>query len=773
MNQMIQVPGSVIHARNPFNLSKDRDFFVLDRAMTIRDWLDEQGIQEFDNPTYCEFNGTPILRASWRYIVIKPGDICVFRAVPHGGGGGGGGKNPLRIVMSIVIMVAAVYTGGLAAGAMGFAQGTAGFAAASAAVGAAVTVAGTALMNVLIPLPKANASLGQARSNPLESSPTYSISSQGNNARPDQMVPVQFGKHIQYPDKVANAWSYYENDKQFLCQAVCLGVGEYEIHQKRIGASSIDSFPEITDQVVPPGGTCSLFDINVFQVEEVGGQPMVGTNEQDGTEYVGPFVLNPAETVAGRFAVDVSTSRGLGYGNDSGGLDNLTITWQVEARPIDEDGFATDDWQVIANETLTGATTEVWRRSYEYELPTPGRYEIQVRRTNARNMSFRANHVLTWIGLRAFLDGPDSFDDVTVWMVEAQATDSLSGRTSNQLNVLQTRKLPVWDAVNGWSEPVATRSIVWAFCEIARASYGGQLSDSRLPLADLAALDAELEARGDHFDGVFDSKTTVFDALQRVARCGRAAPIPIGGVMHMIRYRPQTLPVAMFGPRNTVKGSFSIQYALPSEDTADVVKLKYFSAKSWRWKTVTGSTPGSTSNKVATVTLFGVTDEAHAQREADAIAAVNRYGRKTATLQTEMDGMIPIYGDLCLLSHDVPEWGSGGEAIDWDPENAILTLSEPVKFVEGETHYVWLRRNNGSASGPWEVEAGESSNQLHVLEDLDFTPYTGSEQERSYFCFGPGDQWGQMAVLRYARPRKGGERVELSLVVEDARCHPN
>lgn len=772
MNTQIVVPGAVIHQRHPFDPLRDREFDLLDREMTIRDWLDQRGIVEFDQPTYCEFNGFPLMRAAWMYVRIKPGDVCAFKAIPHGGGGGGG-KNPLRIVMSIVIMVVAVYTGGLAAGAMGFTQGTAGYAAASAAVGAAVTVAGTALMNVLLPLPKANASLGQARSNPLETSATYSISSQGNSARPDQVVTCQFGRHLQFPDKIASAWSYYENDQQYLCQALCLGVGEYDIEKKRIGTTSIENFPEITDQVVPPGEACTLFDVNVYQSDEVGGQPLIGVNEQDGVEYIGPFIANPVETVANRLAIDVSTPRGLGYGNDSGGIDVLSITWSVEVRAVDDDDLPDGDWVVLGSETLSGNTIDVWRRSYEYDLPAPGRYEVRVRRTNDRNTSFRANHVLSWIGLRTFLDGPDSFDDVTIWMVKARATDSLSSQTSNQLNVLQTRKLPVWDSETGWSEPVATRSIVWAFCEIARAQYGGQLDNTRLPLDDLAALDAELEGRGDHFDAVFDSKTTVWDALQRVARCGRAAPVPIGGVVHMVRYRPQTMPTAMFGPRNIVKGSFNISYAMPSEETADSVKLKFFSEKTWRWKTVIGKVAGSAAKNPAPVTFFGITNEEHAQREADAIAAANVYGRRTAKLETEMDGMIPIYGDLVMLSHDVPEWGAGGEATDWDAENSILTLSEPLTFSEGVPHFIWLRRNNGSVSGPWEVEAGEAANKLHVLEELDFDPYTGSEKERSYFCFGPSQEWGQFAVVRYARPRKGGERVELSFVVEDARAHPN
>ena len=36
------------------------------------------------------------------------------------------------------------------------------------------------------------------------------------------------------------------------------------------------------------------------------------------------------------------------------------------------------------------------------------------------------------------------------------------------------------------------------------------------------------------------------------------------------------------------------------------------------------------------------------------MAAANRYRRKTVTFSTELEGLIPTYGDLIAVSHDMP-----------------------------------------------------------------------------------------------------------------------
>lgn len=133
---------------------------------------------------------------------------------------------------------------------------------------------------------------------------------------------------------------------------------------------------------------------------------------------------------------------------------------------------------------------------------------------------------------------------------------------------------------------------------------------------------------------------------------------------HEVRWgEARLLPVALFNPRNIVKNSLKIQYVMPGEETADAVTVEFFSSRTWKSDGVTVSLLGSSSTNPAKLRLFGCTAEAHAVREGLYLAAANRYRRRIITFRTELEGLIPTYGDLIAIAHDMPSWGAGGEIV--------------------------------------------------------------------------------------------------------------
>ena len=770
------MPATVVMLQNPFRPDRDREVLTVAEPLTIRAWLDGRGIQEagtgearteiesdwFDRPTICLRNGEPVLRADWYDTIIADGDVVAFVTLPQGGDG----KNPLRILLMLAVMVVAPYLGGVIAGALGVTS-TIGVQLITAAVG----LLGAALVNVLIPPPKP--SFG----NTPAPSPTYSLQAQGNQARLTQPIPVIYGRHRVFPDLAATPWTAFDDNDQYLHQLHCVGQGRYDLEQVRIEDTPIASFEEVETEVVAPGGSVTLFEVDVVTAPEVAGQELIGVNEREEGEegWVGPFTANPADTEATEIGIDVVMPRGLYYANDDGDLDERTIKWEIQARAIDGEGDATGDWTALGSETLTAATSTAQRKSYRYTV-TSGRYEVRARRTNDKDTDARAGHEIRWQGLKSFLDDTPEFGDVTLLAVRMRATDNLSQRSARLVNCIVTRKLPVWHPKTGWSGPRATRSIAWAFADAARAQYGAGLADARIDLAALRGLDAVWRARGDRFDGVFDQSLTVWEALTRIARCGRAVPILQGGVLRIVRDAPHTLPVALFGPRNIVKGSFRVQYVMPGEDTADAVTVTYISDRTWAPDEITASLPdgiaGAGADAPATVELFGCTDRDQAEREGLYMAAANRYRRRIVTIRTELEGLIPTFGDLIAVAHDMPRWGQGGEVVA--VEGRTLILSEPLDWDTAEeaserAHYIALRRRDGTVSGPWPVTPGADARTVVLNEDLAFTPYTGADEERTHVAFGPGEAWSLRARVLAVRPR--GEEVEITAVGEDARVH--
>ncbi|WP_375695602.1 hypothetical protein, partial [Bartonella sp. AC66GZZY] len=98
----------------------------------------------------------------------------------------------------------------------------------------------------------------------------------------------------------------------------------------------------------------------------------------------------------------------------------------------------------------------------------------------------------------------------------------------------------------------------WALADIARSQYGGKLDDSRVDLTQLKALNANWQSHGDYFDPVFDQTVTVWEALSRTARCGRAVSFMQSGTVRFVREEQRSIPVALFSPRNIVKNSLKI-----------------------------------------------------------------------------------------------------------------------------------------------------------------------------------------------------------------------
>lgn len=749
--------SAVIMLRNPFKPSQ-REVMVAHPNQTIRQWLGTQGIAEFDQPTICIKNGNPVLRGYW---AVTPIDgAVIFITLPQGGGGGGGGgKNPLRTVLMIAVMVVATVYGGPLGASLGFSGNLA------TAVGSAVIMtAGSALVSALVPLPTPNMpSFAGAGGGLAQPSPTYSLQGQGNYARLAQPIPVVYGRHLVYPDLAATPYGEYQGNEQFLHQLHCIGLGEYEIEQMRIEDTPITSFEEVIFQIVQPGSTVTLFNPDVVTAPEVAGQELLAGI------WTGGFAINPADSEVTHIGIDILLPRGLYYANDAGGLEVRSANWRFEARPIDAEGYLLGDWFLLGSESMSAATTTPQRLSFKYAVSL-GRYEVRATRLDSKDTSSRVGHEVRWGEARGYLAGGVTYpDNVTLLAIRMRATDNLSQRSSRLINCIVTRKLQVWSANSGWSSTVTNRSIAWAFADILRASYGAKLTDARIDLAALAQLDQVWTDRGDQFDGVFDQQVTVWEALTRVARCGRAVPFLQGGIVRLVRDEDRALPVALFSPRNIVKNSLKIQYVMPGEETADAVTVEFFSSRTWKPDEVTVSLPGSSSTNPAKLRLFGCTTEAHAIREGLYVAAANRYRRRIITLRTELEGLIPTYGDLIAIAHDMPSWGVGGEIVAWDADNQIATLSESVSFMDGQPHVMALRRRDGGVSGPHTVISGRDSQHVVFEKSPDIPVEIGLSSERTHFAFGVAEQWSLLARVIAVRPR--GEQVEITCVAENALVH--
>lgn len=743
--------ATVVTVKSPF--SRERDIRHVKRRCQIKTLAPKTEL-----PFICLYNGDPLLRGEWER-KVGDGDIVAFVTLPQGGRGG---SNPISIVMSIALSVMAPQMGFMmasewvgAGGALGSFMSTE---ALGSFIGGAIGFICKGLISALIPSPKpAAAQMAQSYT----VSPTYSLGAQGNMARIGSPIPSLYGRHMIYPDYAAEPYTQYTANEQYLYQLFVIGQGYYDIESIRIEDTPIANFAEVEYEVIQPGGTVTLFPSDVINCAEVSGQELVyGVS-------VGPFIVNPPGTLCNAIGIDSVLPKGLFSANDIGGLNAMDMGLWYEACQIDDTDAEIGGWFSLATISIRAATATPIRDSQKTSVP-PGRYKVRGIRSTIFDNKARSGNDATWAGARAYLQTSHTYGDITLVAIKMRASNNVSALSSRKINLTVTRKLPVWNG-SSWSAVTSTRNPAWAFADICKAEYGGGQADAQVDLETLRTLQSVWESRGDYFDGVFDNTISIWDALTQVARAGRAKPFIQGGIVRLARDSEATLPVALFTMRNIARNSLKVDYLIPNDETADMVRITYLDSTIWKQKTVDCQLSGYTSAKPADIQMFGIVGRDHAWREGMYTAAANRYRRQMVTFQTEMEGFIPVFGDLIAITHDRTNWGTSGTVRAYDAGTKVLTVSEPLTFGVGD-NYFGFKKRDGSFDGPWLATAGVDEYHAVLDSALDFTPDTDYARENTTFCFGLGETYTKKAKVVSVKARSMNT-AEIVAVVDDAAVY--
>lgn len=543
-------------------------------------------------------------------------------------------------------------------------------------------------------------------------SPTYSFDGKGNRKRNGEPIPVIYGKMRVFPDLTQDLYTLYnDDDSQTLCFVGVIGHGEFDLYDTYGRPCFGNSKATIGSDIYVTTDLSTLSSTGEFHYaisfDDITGNVLTtsGTYASSRSKYSGSGIYKFID-------VDVVFQNGL-FDATSGSIAGRSVDLRFYAYeytesgaffswPIDDDIFTINEGQrAQVRRTLTLDTS-----SYSF---TNGRnLLLYLKRQSAESTSLNIVEQARFTSGRARLTLPTPSGHTYV-AFKLKASESLNGDAASKFNITVTRKLSAYDSVTGtWGAEAATRSIAWALADILKnADYGMGLSDSQIDLDTLVALDAIWDARGDYFDGVFDQTITAWEALQKVARCGRAIPVLYNGKVTFVRDGEKTVRSAIFNPSNIMPGSLAIEYSFRQENEPDGIDLTYIDTATWHEAHVIVAMPGVVGDPAnpQKVDLFGCTDVDQATREATYLARRMAYLRKTISWQTEMDGRLLIIGDLVSLSHDVPGWSQSGEVTDFHVivATALVTTSEPIDWSSGLTKYVLMKKQDGSVSGPYEA----------------------------------------------------------------------
>lgn len=669
---------------------------------TIADYLERQGLAFGAQPVVLRLNDRIIPRARWGEVCPRSGDMISVRATVHGGGG----SNPLRIVLMIAVLVAAVYLGPLVGNmALGGANLGVSVGVQTAVGTAIVATAGNLLVNAIAPLPRPKLASLQSQ----QDSPTYSISGGSNRLRPYQPLPLVLGRHRVFPDLAAQTYTEFEGADQILFQVFNFGITDVVLSDIRIGETPITDYQDVELQESDVNGVIDLFPGNVDT--EAGGQLVAADGWMTRTGSVDATAL----------AVEIAGS--LLYAGDEGPV-NSSVDIAIQYRRV---GVAT--WSnltyvggggtvvspavgtvyhlidgLVANAEagqavrITNGSTKPVRRTYKWRVSS-GQYEVRVKRVTPDATDSRTTSDMYWSQLRTYQPDPADYRGQKRLAVRIKASGQLQGVIS-QLSAVAEARIPVWTGVNWITQ--TSRNPAWQFLYLARGKFdasgrrvfGGGLSDIRIDIEAIKEWGAWCAAKGLTCSVVFDQVMTVAEQLVIVARCGRAAPTFASGKLGVI-YDQAALPVtAVFGMSNIIRNTFSVEYI--TEKLADEIVLQFINpAKNYTPDTVRALVPGVTNPvSQAFVELFGCDDAEMAGKEANLLAAAHIHRVRRVSWEADFEGLAVDRGDVVSMSHDLTQWGASGRLVSGTATE--LVLDRAVTFTPGLAHYIGLRAPDGT-----------------------------------------------------------------------------
>lgn len=599
--------------------------------------------------------------------------------------------------------------------------------------------------------------------------PLYTLDGRRNQARLNSPIEDAYGRNKLWVSYLSNPYTRFTSNEQDLYQFFTLGQGgDFDIEDVLIEDSSADSFVGIDYAF----DNASYFNNNVSTAREVSNLDLFGYNETGYTGAIGGFAVNPANTVTNLLEIDWSLPSGCYYVDKKGNTQSLSVRAQWDYRRIDKDANPTSPWYSLYSLNSRFGTNQGIRRTFRKKVPA-GRYEIRARRVNETFLKTTGTNKLIWNNAKAYLGNITiDYTKMTTLSVKTRASQNV---VKNKVNVLATRKLPIWDSVGGWSsQPVVTRNPIWAMVNILRSDYGARMSSTDLDLPALKICADLADENNETFDFVFDQKTTVWDAVKICCASCRSTPLIEGNKITAKRDVPDAIPVQLFNSENIYRDTFQMSRKLPLIDENDGLKVEYYDHETWKDETYTALLDHQNGIDPKTIKLRGVTNRTQAAKIANYILNTEYNNRVSIQFETTQSAIVANYGDIIKVQHDVPQWGSGGfiEEIS----GSILTLSEKPVFQEGyysTTYVIWVRDKIGDVVGPFPVERyeetdGSYGNKVKLTSGgLPSSSFPINDNaDRPHYILGKEDDNGMLCKIN--RVENGGlDKIRITATVEN------
>jgi hypothetical protein len=382
-------------------------------------------------------------------------------------------------------------------------------------------------------------------------------------------------------------------------------------------------------------------------------------------------------------------------------------------------------------------------------LPT-GRYRVRVKREDRDDATQRESSKVLWTAMRAFavnVPGSFAYGDVTLIAMRLRATRALADAATGRITVLGTRVLPT--VLSNFTVRARTRNPADAFAQIALA--GGDTQG--LDLVNLRSLAARWNGING-FNHRFEEQQTVFDGLRICAGNVRGTPSAYARQIGIRLDRAQEFDKFLVTAQQMLTDSYSLGFRLRDDNNLDGYRVEYQDPLSTQTLSVLHPLSATTPEVVR---LFGCTDKATAQAQAQYLWTKRQALRRVVDFKTEMDAHCFEVGDRIAVLHPLVDWVAAARVMRIENGNTLLTLDTVVEL-------------SGLAVCVIRSELGEPSAQLDCIVDRNkvtllqspgfgiYTPFQG--REGSTIAIGTPDNFRSAYLVTEINPSDGSVAVQ-------------
>lgn len=527
-------------------LELDEGLSVLDIFKAAMPMIHERDYHHFRVTLVSSTGMALIAPENWHRVYPHNGTHVVIRLIP--------GKEALRIVLQILVTVAATALGAPWAGTLFGSFLTAG-----------ATLLGKFLINLLIPQDNKKNNKEQA---------SYSISGWQNRANPDGPVAYILGRMRYAPEPIVR-WTEIVDDKQIVRAWFSFGYGRVKASDFKIGDTPFEKFEEIEWEYREGLSTDAPFTIITQQIYEealsrVLSRPL--PRDDFGEITAGAAEVKPVSVFTGsggfRHGFIFSMPQGMVAVNKKGKTYGYQVIISVRRRL---NGVGA--WETLSDITITARKTEGFFRQMFLDVAVEGRYEYEFTRATDESASDSIRDQVVLAGIQTFRrESPVNFDfPLAGLQVRIKATFQLNG-TLDTVNALCERWTEDWDTTsNTWVERFTENPAALYRHALKGVERSKPISDAQIDLPTIQHWHEMCTAKGLTYNRVHNFESNDFEVLRQIAAAGLAAPTSNGVLESVIIDEPQSLVVAHLNPLN----SRDFRWKLPYLELPDAIRVRF------------------------------------------------------------------------------------------------------------------------------------------------------------------------------------------------------